>query len=189
MILADQDIRDALNFHALKIAPFEPQNLQPASVDLTLDNMFTELTGYSSIYADMPRAGTTEHPDGYKHTTVSDGEYFDLRPGRFVLASTVEHVTIPDFLVGEVRDKSSVARLGLSLLPAGYIDPGFRGHITLEIVNHTRHVWCLKPGMLICQILFYRMHNKPIHAYGAAHGSRYQDQPRGPVTSRIYERH
>ncbi len=188
MILGDKDILDAVHHGALSIDPWVPENLQPASIDLTLDSIFIELSGYSPVYADVPRTGGTDEPSGYRRTEVAEGDYFDLKPGGFVLGSTVEHLSIPAHLVGEVRDKSSVARLGLSLLPAGYIDPGFRGHVTLEIVNHTRHVWCLKPGMRIAQIVFYAMFNRPRWVYGNAYCSRYQDQPRGPVVSRLHER-
>lgn len=188
MILSDRDIENAVTRGDLKINPFvAEEQIQPASVDLTLDTQFVQLRTLGPIRPDQPMMGQPYYPDGYTRTLVKHGEYFGLAPGGFVLASTRERVELPNWLTGEVRDKSSVARLGLSLLPAGYIDPGFRGHITLEIVNHTQYVWALKPGMRICQLVLFAMFNRPARAYGDAHGSRYQDQPRGPVVSRIHE--
>lgn len=181
MILADWQLRAAIAADRLKITPFDMDQVQPASIDLRLDRHFT-------WHGHIGRLIDPSTPvDSYSSERLGSNTQYVLGPGQFVLASTIECVTIPPNLCGMIKDKSSLARLGLGMLPAGFIDPGFSGHITLEIVNHAPRPFVLHPGMRIAQLVMFEMSAMPEDAYGAqGRSSRYQDQPRGPVTARTH---
>lgn len=119
---------------------------------------------------------------------VEDGEAFVLHPGEFVLGSTVERIALPDDLAARVEGKSSLGRLGLlTHATAGFVDPGFDGHVTLELSNVATLPIMLWPGMKIGQFCFLRMTSPAEHPYGSAGpGSHYQGQ-RGPTASRAHE--
>jgi dCTP deaminase len=119
---------------------------------------------------------------------VPDGEPFVLHPTEFVLASTLEVVTLPDDLAGRLEGKSSLGRLGLlTHSTAGFIDPGFSGHVTLELSNVANLPIILWPGMKIGQLCLFRLSSPAEHPYGSAvYGSRYQGQ-RGPTPSRSWK--
>lgn len=182
MILADWQLRNAVETERLKIEPFDMNQIQPASIDLRLDRHFTwHLRRATSLIDPAEEIGS------YVEDRLPTGDRYLLGPGEFVLASTIECVTIPPNLCGMIKDKSSLARLGLGMLPAGFIDPGFSGHITLEIVNHAPRPFVLYPGMRIAQLVMFEMSSMPEELYGATgRSSRYQDQPRGPVTARTH---
>ena len=110
---------------------------------------------------------------------------YALRPGEFILGSTVEAVSIPDYLACRFEGKSSLGRIGLTThVTAGFVDPGFQGTITLEIKNENQFPILLKPGMLIGQLCFIRLNTKVDRMYGSAGlGSHYQNQS-GPTASR-----
>ena len=110
------------------------------------------------------------------------GEPFVLHPGEFVLGSTLELCTLPDDLAGRLEGKSSLGRLGLlTHSTAGFIDPGFSGHITLELSNVANLPITLWPGMKIGQLCLLRLTSPAEHPYGSAQaGSKYQGQ-RGPT--------
>jgi dCTP deaminase len=114
-------------------------------------------------------------------------EPFVLHPGEFVLGSTLEVVTLPDDLAARLEGKSSLGRLGLlTHSTAGFIDPGFSGHVTLELSNVANLPITLWPGMKIGQICCFRLSSPAEHPYGSAvYGSRYQGQ-RGPTASRSH---
>lgn len=168
--------------------PFDSPQFQPASIDLRLDNEFAALDSLSiagSYYTDPPIIDPEKADEvHYIRHYLGNDEPYVLRPGGFVLASTVELVDFPKDLAGQVIDKSSLARLGLAL-HAGFIDPGFRGHITLEITNHAALPFKLWPGMLIGQLVLFTMSSSAGKSYGEeGFENRYQDQTRGPVVSR-----
>jgi dCTP deaminase len=169
MILSDRDIHRAMCNKEITITPWPAYNdLQPASIDLHLgktiqliDNeTFGIRPGESPTYCEV------EH-----HT-------FCLYPGDFVLGYTKEKVELSDSLVARVEGKSSLGRAGLAVhVTAGFIDPGFCGNITLEIVNHSGHIWELAPNMKICQIAFERLSSPAIRPYGHHElKSKYQNQ-------------
>ncbi|WP_235487797.1 dCTP deaminase, partial [Frankia sp. AvcI1] len=136
---------------------------------------------YSHIDPSVEQEDLTEliAPDG--------DEPFVLHPGEFVLGSTLEIVTLPDDLAGRLEGKSSLGRLGLlTHSTAGFIDPGFSGHVTLELSNVATLPIKLWPGMKIGQLCLFRLTSPAEHSYGSAvYGSRYQGQ-RGPTPSRAY---
>jgi dCTP deaminase len=112
---------------------------------------------------------------------------FILHPGEFVLGSTLELVTLPDDIVARLEGKSSLGRLGLLIhSTAGFVDPGWNGHLTLELSNVATLPIALYPGMKIGQISFLRMTTAAENPYGSgAVSSKYQGQ-RGPTPSRYY---
>ena len=130
-----------------------------------------------------------DQPDLTREVATSGDEPFVLHPGEFVLGATYEHITLPDEVAARLEGKSSLGRLGLlTHSTAGFIDPGFSGHVTLELSNVATLPIKLWPGMKIGQLCFFRLSSAAEHPYGsAATGSHYQGQ-RGPTASRSFER-
>ena len=167
----------------LSVEPYDERMLQPSSLDVRLDRYFRVFD--NSRYTHIDPA---IRQDELTSLVVVDGEEpFVLHPGEFVLGSTFERVELPDDLAGRLEGKSSLGRLGLlTHSTAGFIDPGFRGHITLELSNVANLPITLWPGMKIGQLCLFRLSSPAEHPYGSERaGSRYQGQ-RGPTPSRAY---
>src|SRR5213075_1247357 len=128
-----------------------------------------------------------EQPELTRLVEVESGEPFILHPGEFVLGSTYEAVTLPDDIAARLEGKSSLGRLGLlTHSTAGFIDPGFSGHVTLELSNMATLPITLWPGMKVGQLCILRLTSAAEHPYGSAiYGSRYQGQ-RGPTPSKSH---
>jgi dCTP deaminase len=173
-VLSDRDIRGELEAGRVRIEPYDPADLQPSSVDLHLDRSFRVFRNNRYAYID-PR---TPQPDLTELLTVQDEEPFILHPGEFVLGQTREWVELPDDLVARLEGRSSLGRLGLLIhSTAGYVDPGFRGTLTLELSNVANLPIALYYGMRIGQISFFRMSSPVERPYGTKElGSRYQGQ-------------
>lgn len=180
MLLSDRDIAQALRRGELRIEGYDERNIQPASVDLTLDREF--LVPSEDIH-ELDLAAIP--PDHMKPMSVGGGSSLLLEPGDFVLASTREYIELGPGFAARVEGKSSLGRVGLTVhVTAGFIDPGFSGHVTLEIANLAPWAILLYPGMKICQIAFTKMSSAPEKLYGDSRvGSHYQGQ-RGPTQSR-----
>ena len=157
--------------------------VQPSSVDVRLDRYFRLFDNHKYPVIDPAQ----EQPDLTRLVEVDKDESFVLHPGEFVLGSTYEQVTLPDDIAARVEGKSSLGRLGLlTHATAGFVDPGFNGHVTLELSNVATLPILLWPGMKIGQMCFFRLSSPAEHPYGAAvYGSRYQGQ-RGPTPSRSF---
>ncbi|HWG91802.1 MAG TPA: dCTP deaminase [Candidatus Thermoplasmatota archaeon] len=186
MILSDRDIRERLSKGDLKVGPLEDPDLQiqPASIDLRLGHEFLVFRTPHIPYID-PR----EVPDGYtEKITVADDGVFILHPREFALGTTLERVEIPDDLVAMVEGRSSLGRLAIVIhATAGLVDPGFKGHITLELSNLGNVPVALHPRMRVSQIVLHRMQSPAERPYGSpGRQSKYQEQ-RGPVASRIMQ--
>ena len=183
MLLSDRDLRKELEAGRLGIDPFDPAMLQPSSIDVRLDRFFRVFNNSQYTHID-PKLQQDELTSLVEK---DDDDAFVLHPGEFVLASTFELVTLPDDLAGRLEGKSSLGRLGLlTHSTAGFIDPGFTGHITLELSNVANLPITLWPGMKIGQLCLFRLTSPAENPYGsAAVGSRYQGQ-RGPTPSRAY---
>lgn len=183
VLLSDTDLRQEVEAGRLGIDPFEPTMLQPSSIDVRLDRFFRvfDNTKYTHIDPSLQQDELTSMVE------KEGDEAFVLHPGEFVLGSTFEVVTLPDDLAGRLEGKSSLGRLGLlTHSTAGFIDPGFSGHITLELSNVANLPITLWPGMKIGQLCLFRLTSPAEHPYGSeAAGSRYQHQ-RGPTPSRAY---
>jgi dCTP deaminase len=183
VLLSDNDLRKELESGRLKLDPFDPKMLQPSSIDIRLDRFFRVFDNSRYTHIDpmqqQDELTTLVEPVGE--------EPFVLHPGEFVLGSTFEKVGLPDYLAGRLEGKSSLGRLGLlTHSTAGFIDPGFAGHITLELSNVANLPITLWPGMKIGQLCLFQLTSPAEHPYGSAQtGSRYQGQ-RGPTPSRAY---
>jgi dCTP deaminase len=184
MILSDRDIRTAIEQERIGIEPFDASEVQPSSVDLHVDRFFRTFHNARHPYIDVkrPMEGLTELVE------VAGEEAFILHPGEFVLGSTCEYVRLPDDLVARLEGKSSLGRLGLLIhSTAGYVDPGFEGHLTLELSNVANLPITIYPGMKIGQISFFTLSSPAESPYGSAgRHSKYQGQ-RGPTPSRYFE--
>ncbi|GAA1195898.1 dCTP deaminase [Prauserella alba] len=183
MLLSDRDLRKELDAGRLAVDPYGPQMLQPSSIDVRLDRFFRvfDNTKYTHIDPSLQQDELTSLVE------KTDGEAFVLHPGEFVLGSTFEVFSLPDDLAGRLEGKSSLGRLGLlTHSTAGFIDPGFDGHITLELSNVANLPITLWPGMKIGQLCLFRLTSSSEHPYGSSEaGSKYQGQ-RGPTPSRAY---
>ena len=163
-VLADRDIRAELESGRVRIDPYDPADLQPSSVDLHLDRSFRVFRNNRYAFID-PRA---PQPDLTELLTIGDDEPFILHPGEFVLGQTLEWVELPDDLVSRLEGKSSLGRLGLLIhSTAGYVDPGWKGNLTLELSNVANLPIALYYGMRIGQISFFRMSSPVERPYGS----------------------
>ena len=188
MVLSDRTIREEIKAGRIFIDPFDDGLVQPASVDMRLDRYFRVFLNHTMPVIDV-KQNLEELTRLVELDQESDPERtFILHPGEFVLGSTLERVAVPDDLVARVEGKSSLGRLGLLIhSTAGFVDPGFDGHITLELSNVASLPITLYPGMKIGQISFLRMTTEAETPYGStAVGSKYQGQ-RGPTPSRYFE--
>ncbi len=184
MILSDK----AIQFHSAflitsEASPFRVEQLQPASYDVTLGAHFQvprekDSGGYSvPVDPADPASYGSEWYDNW------NGSY-DIRPGQFILAHTVEAFRLPPDIQAQVCGKSSLGRLGLFVENAGFVDPGFRGQLTLELFNCSPRVIRLQPGMRIAQVSFQQLDQPAACPYGCAElGSHYQGQ-QGATISR-----
>ena len=183
MLLSDRDIRAEVAAGRVKVEPFTEAMIQPSSVDVRLDRFFRVFENHKYSVIDP----SIEQSDLTREVAVAPDEFFILHPGEFVLASTYEVITLPDDIAGRLEGKSSLGRLGLlTHSTAGFIDPGFSGHITLELSNVANLPVKLFPGMKIGQLCLIKLSSPAEHPYGSAvYGSRYQGQ-RGPTPSKSW---
>jgi dCTP deaminase len=184
MLLSDRDILAEVGAKRVVLDPWDVELLQPSSIDVRLDRYFRVFNNSQYTHIDPAK-----QQDDLTTLVEPKGDLpFVLHPGEFVLGSTLEVVTLPDDLAGRLEGKSSLGRLGLlTHSTAGFIDPGFTGHITLELSNVANLPITLWPGMKIGQLCLFRLSSAAEHPYGSAQsGSRYQGQ-RGPTPSRSYQ--
>lgn len=183
MVLSDRTIKEEIARGRIVIRPFDPRCIQPASVDVHLDNKFRVFRNNRYPYIDVKKnmEGLTDL------IIIEDDSPFILHPGEFVLASTLEDVGLPDDIVGRLEGKSSLGRLGLLIhSTAGYVDPGWQGHLTLELSNVANLPITLYYGMKIGQISFLRLSSAVDSPYGSQGlESKYQGQTE-PTASRFY---
>ncbi len=181
MLLSDRDIRAEIDAERVRLDPFDDEMIQPASVDVRIDRFFRLFDNHKYAMIDP----AIEQPDLTREVTVGPEEPYMLHPGEFVLASTFERITLPDDVAARLEGKSSLGRLGLlTHSTAGFIDPGFEGHITLELSNMATLPVALWPGMKIGQLCFFRLSSAAQNPYGSAGNlNRYLGQ-RGPTPSR-----
>ncbi|GDX16687.1 dCTP deaminase [Actinomycetes bacterium] len=184
MLLSDRDIRAEIAANRVGVEPFDEAMIQPSSVDVRLDKFFRVFENHKYSVIDP----STEQAELTREVIAEGDEPFILHPGEFVLASTYEVITLPDDIAGRLEGKSSLGRLGLlTHSTAGFIDPGFSGHITLELSNVANLPVKLFPGMKIGQLCLIKLSSPAEHPYGSEkYGSRYQGQ-RGPTASRSFK--
>lgn len=185
MILSDKDIKRYLREGKIKIEPYPDEiQIQPASVDLRLGNKFRVFRHTKKAFIDPLRDNASDYSELIE---ISGKEAFILHPSEFALGITRERVEIPSNIVARVDGRSSLGRLAILVhATAGYIDPGFRGNITLELSNVGKMPIALYSGMRICQISFETLSSRAEIPYGDKRKkSKYQDQ-REPTSSKIH---
>jgi dCTP deaminase len=183
MLLSDRDIKSEIDKGRVVLEPYDINMIQPSSVDVRLDRLFRTFENHKYAHIDPAE----NQPELTREVGVEGNESFILHPGEFVLGSTYEVISLPDDIAGRLEGKSSLGRLGLlTHSTAGFIDPGFSGHVTLELSNVATLPIKLWPGMKIGQLCLFRLESPAEHPYGSAvYGSRYQGQ-RGPTPSKAY---
>ena len=185
MVLSDRTIRRLIGEGRIGIDPFEPALMQPSSLDVRVDRYFRVFRNSRYPYIDVK----AQQEDLTELVEAADEEAFILHPGEFVLGSTLERVTLPDDLVAQARGEVElVGRLGLLIhSTAGFIDPGWDGHVTLELSNVANLPITIYPGMKIGQLSFVELTEPAERPYGSEGiGSKYQGQ-RGPTPSRYWQ--
>jgi len=184
VLLSDRDIRAEIDGGRVRLEPYDEEMVQPSSIDVRLDKFFRLFDNHKYPFIDPAE----DQPDLTRLIEVERDEPFILHPGEFVLGSSFEVVTLPDDLAARLEGKSSLGRLGLlTHSTAGFVDPGFSGHVTLELSNVATLPIKLWPGMKIGQLCFIRLSSPTENPYGSAkYGLRYQGQ-RGPTASRSFQ--
>lgn len=172
MILSDKTIFKMLEEKSLVAEPIEKEQVQPASVDIRLGNTFAIVEDSSTGIIQMDKE--------IKYKTIISDSYI-LLPNQFVLATTMEYFELPDDLTAFVEGRSSLGRMGLFIQNAGWVDPGFKGEITLELYNANRCAIELKAGRRVGQLVFAKMDDKALNPYKG----KYQGQ-KGATGSRVY---
>jgi len=184
MVLSDRTIARLIGEGRIGIDPYDTALLQPSSVDVRVDRYLRVFHNARYPYIDvkLPQEELTEE------VAIDDDRPFILHPGEFVLGSTLERVTLPDDLVERLEGKSSLGRLGLLIhSTAGFIDPGWDGHVTLELSNVANLPITIYHAMKIGQISFMQLSEPTSTPYGTTSlGSKYQGQ-RGPTPSRYWQ--
>jgi dCTP deaminase len=183
-VLSDRDIRAQLQSGRVRIDPYDAACLQPSSVDLHLDSDFRVFRNNRYPFIDV----RSPQPDLTDLVSITGDEPFILHPTEFVLGQTLEWVELPDDLVARLEGRSSLGRLGLLIhSTAGYVDPGWKGNLTLELSNVANLPIALYSGMKIGQISFFQMSSAVERPYGSRElGSRYQGQS-SPTASQYYK--
>jgi dCTP deaminase len=173
-VLSDGTILQFVQEGRIKVDPWDPKMVQPASIDLRLGDSFRVFHNHRATAIDLrdPPSNLTEE------VVVPDGDAFVIHPGEFCLGRTLEWVQIPSDIVARIEGKSSLGRLGLIVhATAGFCDPGFEGTLTLELNNLTRVPIRLYPGLPIAQLSFMTLDRPALKPYGTPGlGSHYQGQ-------------
>ena len=184
MVLSDRTIRRLLSEGRIGIDPYAEELLQPSSVDVRVDRLFRVFRNSRYPFIDVKQ----EMEELTELVEIDPDEAFILHPGEFVLGSTLERITLPDDLVARLEGKSSLGRLGLLIhSTAGFIDPGWDGHVTLELSNVANLPITIYYGMKIGQLSFVQLSEPAEHPYGTGTlGSKYQGQS-GPTPSRYWK--
>jgi dCTP deaminase len=184
VVLSDRTIKRLLDEGRIGIDPYDESLLQPSSVDVRVDRFFRVFHNNRYPFIDVKR----EQEELTSLVEVDDETPFMLHPGEFVLGSTLERVRLPDDLVARLEGKSSLGRLGLLIhSTAGFIDPGWDGHVTLELSNVANLPITIYHGMKIGQLSFVQLSEAAESPYGSGVlGSKYQGQ-QGPTPSRYWQ--
>lgn len=187
MLLSDRDIRSYALNGSLDITPFDPEMIQPSSIDVRLGNRF-EVMNRPDGPDQFIDPAADQRGELFESIEIRRDGALGLAPGAFALGTTYETFRLPYDLAGRLEGKSSLGRLGLAIhTTAGFIDPGFEGQITLELVNLATRPLMLHPGMKVGQLCLMQMSSPVKYPYGhPRNGSRYQGQ-HGPTASRSHQ--
>lgn len=172
MIISDKTLMDMINKKTLLVDPLDKEQIQPASIDIRIGNTY-------SIVEDLP-SGIINLDEEIKYKQITADKYL-LLPGQFVLATTMEYFELPDDITAFVEGRSSLGRMGLFIQNAGWVDPGFKGEITLELFNANRCAIELNVGRRVGQLVFAKLDDKALNPYKG----KYQGQ-KGATGSKVY---
>ena len=151
MVYSDKDIKQGLKDETFSFKePIDQNQIEPASIDLKLGDVIKIFNPLECPFIDIKKKESL--PQIMQTIKVDKEKGFVLHPGKFVLASTKEYIKLSNKVLARVEGKSSLARLGLLVHTAGFVDPGFEGALTLEISNQSEISIILYPDMYICQI-------------------------------------
>ncbi len=165
---SDGKILEMVACGELKITPFLKENVQPASIDLTLDEKITVLKEGISVIT-----GEEITPENYTESSTNN---FELAPGQMVLGQIIETIGIPNNYIACVHNRSSLARLGLSVALASFINPGYSGKLPIIIKNGGNFRVKLVSGMRICQLVLHEVVPPPLADYSERKGVKYQNE-------------
>ncbi len=184
MVLSDRDIKQEIARGRIKIEPFDAALVQPASVDLRLGKKFRVFSRTSDTFIDV----RVNSPDLTQLIETDELQPFILRPQEFALASILEKISVPSDIAGRLDGKSSLGRVGLLVhATAGWVDPGYQGHLTIELSNAVNLPIFLYYGMRIAQISFIRLTSPAENRYGSRKlKSKYQGETE-PTPSKYYQ--
>jgi len=138
------------------IEPFEPDSVQPASVDLRLGEIRYE-------YDNLEKYTLGEKIAEEKIKKVRYNEY-SLEHGAVAFVGIYEKITIPENVIGMIMPRSSITRLGIHIIPT-YLNPGYSGYLPLTIVNHTGNRVTLKSGIRVVQLILFNLAENPSRSY------------------------
>lgn len=185
MYLIDREIisrLDAINFECSR--PFDiSTQIQPCSVDLNLDSIFWEpRSNIKSIDLRKSRLLELDSRNYWRSINLKDNECIDIKPGKFLLGRTYEKFSIPHDCAGKLEGKSSMSRFGLAVqIGSDFINPGWRGHMPIQLVNHSKTTIKIFPYIPICQLMFIKLSDVPDRLYGVEElQSKYKDDDGGP---------
>lgn len=183
LVLSDRSIREHIQTRRIIVEPLNDRDIQPASIDLHLGQRVLVFRNSRRPYIDLRH----EMPDLTEPVEIPEDEPFILHPGEFVLGSTKEWIELPNNLVARLEGKSSLGRIGLLIhSTAGYVDPGWKGNLTLELSNVARLPITLYDGMRIGQISFLELSTPADRPYGSKElGSRYMGST-DPTATRVH---
>lgn len=186
MILSDTEIKKEIELGNITVSGWEGElYIGPSSLDLHLDNKAIIIPALDK-YSDGYRAFSLQDDMSILYTKHDDWDDIQINPGDFMLLSTKERIKFPNNISGFVQGRSSIARAGLQIHAAGFVDPGFEGTITLEVTNMTQVPLIVPKDIRICQMVFARSSEISSVAYSHKADSKYQGQS-GPVVSKIKE--
>lgn len=187
MVLSDRDIKKALKSGRIKISPTPDfaKQLGSCSIDLRLGTQFRVFKHSKIPYIDPDNPKLSR--DIMDEVVVKDGEQFILQPGDFVLATTMESLTLPNDLLARLEGRSSLGRLGIVVhSTASVFDPGWNGVIVMELGNLGRIPVSLYPGMRVCALTFEELSSPVDIPYSKKKSAKYIRQ-KTPLASRIGE--
>jgi len=185
MILSDKSIKQEVKGKNLLIKPFKKENVQPSSYDVRLATKFRVFKNLHQPYIDIKNKSLDTVSE---LITANEKDGLIIHPGEFILGSTMEYLEIPNNLVAELQGRSSLGRIGLVIHSmSGYIDPGFKGHITFHITNLSNTPIKIYPKFRVAQLVFYKMTTPAEIPYGDSRlNSKYQNQT-DPTASRLFK--
>ncbi len=148
MVLSDKTLKAMIESGELKVSPLTDQSIQPASIDCTLGSHY--------LVVEHNKMETLTL-DSEIHYREIEGDSITIPAHSFLLATIEQYVELPDDLTAFVEGRSSIGRIGLFIQNAGWVDPGFKGQITLELYNANSLPIRLEKGRRICQLVFCKM--------------------------------